>query len=158
VTARTVKHPPPATLAVNRSAGHEFHLLKRHEAGIVLTGAEVKSARAGRVNLREGYARVKGGEVFLLGVHFGPYQNAREEDQDPRRPRKLLLHASEIRKLDKETQAGGSTLVPTRLYLKQGRIKVEIAVARGKQQVDKREALKKRAQQREIDRARGGGG
>jgi len=155
MTAKTGRHPPSPTLAVNRSASHEFHLIKRYEAGIVLTGAEVKSARAGRVNLREGYARVKGGEVFLMGVHFSPYTHAREEEQDPVRPRKLLLHASEIRKLDKETQSAGTTLVPTRLYLKQGRIKIEIAVARGKQQFDKREALKKRVQQREIDRARG---
>ena len=155
MTPKTAKNAAEATIAVNRSAGHEFHLLKRFEAGIVLAGAEVKSARAGRVNLREGYARVKNGEVFLYGVHFGPYQHARDDEYDPRRPRKLLLHASEIRKLAKETQSGGTTLVPTRLYLKQGRIKVEIALAQGKQQHDKREALKRRVQQREIDRAGG---
>ena len=154
MTAKTAKESGSPTIAVNRSAGHDFHLLKRFEAGVVLTGAEVKSARGGRVNLRDGYARVKNGEVFLYGVHFTPYANAREEEQDPRRPRKLLLHASEIRKLDKETQSGGTTLVPTRMYLKQGRIKVEIAVARGKREFDKRDAMKKRAQQREMDRAR----
>ena len=155
MTPKTAKDALQATIAVNRSASHEFHLLKRFEAGIVLAGAEVKSARAGRVNLREGYARVKNDEVFLCGVHFGPYENAREDDYDPRRPRKLLLHASEIRKLAKETHSGGTTIVPTRMYLKDGRIKVEIALAQGKQQHDKRDALKRRAQQREIDRAGG---
>ena len=154
MSAKASKEPGSPALALNRSAGHDFHLLKRFEAGVVLTGAEVKSARGGRVNLKDGYARVKNGEVFLYGVHFSPYSNAREDEQDPRRPRKLLLHASEIRKLDKETQSSGTTLVPTRMYLKQGRIKVEIAVARGKREFDKRDALKKRVQQREIDRAR----
>jgi SsrA-binding protein len=154
LTAKTAQPDGTASIAVNRSAGHDFHLLKRFEAGVVLTGAEVKSARAGRVNLKDGYARVRNGEVFLFGVHFSPYTNARDDEQDPRRPRKLLLHASEIRKLDKETQSSGTTLVPTRMYLKQGRIKVEIAVARGKREFDKRDALKKRVQQREIDRAR----
>ena len=153
MASKTEKNAKAATIALNRSAAHEFHLLKRFEAGVVLSGAEVKSARAGKVNLREGYARVKGGEVFLYGVHFSPYEHASGDDYDPRRPRKLLLHASEIRKLEKETQSGGTTLVPTRLYLKQGRIKIEIALAQGKRQYDKREALKRRVQQREIDRA-----
>jgi len=154
LSAKTAKETGSPALALNRSAGHDFHLLKRFEAGVVLTGAEVKSARGGRVNLKDGYARVKNGEVFLYNVHFSPYSSAREEEQDPRRPRKLLLHASEIRKLDKETQSSGTTIVPTRMYLKQGRIKVEIAIARGKREFDKREALKRRVQQREIDRAR----
>ena len=154
MSAKTAKESGSQALALNRSAAHDFHLQKRFEAGVVLTGAEVKSARGGRVNLKDGYARVKNGEVFLYGVHFSPYASAREEEQDPRRPRKLLLLASEIRKLDKETQSSGTTLVPTRMYLKQGRIKVEIAVARGKREFDKRETLKRRVQQREIDRAR----
>ncbi len=141
-------------LAMNRAASHEFHLLERFEAGIVLLGAEVKSARAGRVNLKEGYARIKNGEVVLYGTHFSPYTHSREEI-DPVRPRKLLLHAREIRKLARELDAGGMTLVPTRLYLKKGRIKVEIAVAKGKKQYDKRESLKRREAQREIERSRG---
>ncbi len=140
-------------LATNRAASREFHLLKRFEAGLVLTGAEVKSARQGRVNLRDGYARVKHGEVFLYGVHFSPYSHARSDEYDPRRPRKLLLHAGEIRKLAKETQASGVTVVPTRLYLKNGRIKIEIALARGKRLYDKRERAKRRIQEREIERA-----
>jgi len=140
-------------LATNRSASHEFHLLKRFEAGLVLTGPEVKSARLGRVNLREGYARIRNGEVFLYGVHVSPYSHARSDDYDPVRPRKLLLHAREIRKLEKETKAGGMTLVPTRLYLKQGRIKVEIALAKGKREYDKREKAKRKIQEKEIERA-----
>lgn len=148
-----------AILASNRAAAHEFHLLQRVEAGIVLLGPEVKSARAGRVNLKEAYARIKNGEVFLLGAHFSPYTHAREAP-DPVRPRKLLLHAREIRKLAKETESSGTTLVPTKLYLKGGRIKVEIAVARGKKAHDKRETLKQKQAEREMRRevgSRGGG-
>lgn len=142
-------------LASNRAASHEFQLLERHEAGIVLTGTEVKSARQGGVSLKEAYAKVQGGEVFLLNAHFAPYEQGNRENVDPRRMRKLLLHAREIRKLDRETQPGGATLVPTRMYLKDGRIKVEIAVARGKKSHDKREASRKREAEREMDRERG---
>lgn len=154
MSARAKKDPSEPILATNRSASHEFHLLKRFEAGIVLTGPEVKSARLGRVNLREGYAKInKQGEVFLYSVHFSPYTHAPVDDQDPVRPRKLLLQAREIRKLEKETQTGGVTLVPTKLYLVRGRVKVEIALARGKRLFDKREQAKKKLQQREMDRA-----
>jgi SsrA-binding protein len=141
-------------LARNRGASHEFHLLKRYEAGIVLNGPEVKTARLGRVNLREGYTRIRKGEAFLFGVHFSPYPHAPTEMHDPVRVRKLLLHAREIHKLDRETQSGGITLVPTKLYLKDGRIKIEIALARAKRLYDKREAAKKKIQQREIERGR----
>jgi len=141
-------------LAVNRSASHEFHLLTRFEAGLVLTGPEVKSAREGRVNLKEAYAKIKDGEAFLHNAHFSPYSHARLGDADPRRARKLLLHAREIRKLAKETEAGGVTLVPTRLYLKGGRIKIEIALAKGKRSYDKRERARKRDMDREIARER----
>jgi SsrA-binding protein len=144
-------------LATNRAAAHEFHLLQRFEAGLVLTGPEVKSARAGRVNLKEAYAKIRQGEVFLLQAHFSPYTHARQEDADPVRPRKLLLHAREIRKLTKETQSTGVTLVPTRLYLKNGRIKIEIALAKGKRSYDKRESMRKREVEREIARARSRG-
>lgn len=153
MSARAKKDPKQPILATNRSAAHEFHLLKRFEAGLVLTGAEVKSARSGRVNLRDGYARVKQGEVFLYGVHFSPYVHARSEGHDPLRPRKLLLQAREIRKLEKETQTGGVTLVPTKLYLVRGRIKVEIALARAKRLYDKRESAKRKLQEREMERA-----
>ena len=135
-------------LAMNRAASHEFHLLARFEAGLVLTGPEVKSAREGRVSLKEAYAKIKNDEAFLHEAHFSPYSNARVADAEPRRVRKLLLHAREIRKLAKETAASGVTLVPTKLYLKGGRIKIEIAVAKGKRSYDKRE----RAKQREADR------
>lgn len=141
-------------LAANRAASHEFHLLSRYEAGIVLTGTEVKSAREGGVSLKESYAKIEGGEVFLLQAHFTPYRQGNRENVDPVRRRKLLLHAAEIRKLDRETQSGGITLVPTRLYLKDGRIKIEVALARGKKSHDKREATREREVAREIARAR----
>jgi SsrA-binding protein len=141
-------------LAMNRSASHEYHLLSRLEAGIALTGPEVKSAREGRVSLKEAYAKIKDGEAFLHDAHFSPYSHTRIEQTDPRRVRKLLLHAREIRKLAKETAAGGVTLVPTKLYLKEGRIKIEIALARGKRLYDKRESRKRKEMDREIARAR----
>lgn len=143
-----------AVLAQNRAASHEFHLLERFEAGLVLTGPEVKSCRAGKVNLKEAYAKVKDGEVFLHGAHVSPYLQAGPDAPDPVRTRKLLLHAREIRRLAKETEQGGMTLVPTKLYLKEGRIKLEIAVGKGKRAGDKREALKEKESAREIARAR----
>jgi SsrA-binding protein len=142
-------------LASNRAASHDYHLLERYEAGIVLTGTEVKSARSGGVSLKEAYAKVERGEIFLLNAHFAPYEQGNRENPDPLRTRKLLLHAREIRKLERETQPGGTTLVPTRLYLKDGRIKLEIALARGKKTHDKREAIKGRDAEREMARERG---
>jgi len=141
-------------LASNRSASHEYHLVRRLEAGIVLTGPEVKTARAGKVNLKEAYCRVRNGEVFLVGAHFSPYLQATHDAEDPVRSRKLLLHATEIRKLERDTQDGGMTIVPTRLYLKGGRIKVEIALAKGKKLWDKRDSIKRRELDREMDRGR----
>lgn len=152
---KTKKKEPGSVLAMNRAASHEYHLIRRLEAGIVLLGPEVKSARLGRVNLKESYARIKNGEVFLHGAHFSPYTHAGRENLDPVRPRKLLLHAQEIRKLAKELTSSGMTLVPTRLYLKEGLIKIEIAVARGKQQHDKRESMRRRDADREMRRATG---
>jgi SsrA-binding protein len=143
-----------AVLASNRAASHEFHLLERFEAGVVLNGPEVKSCRAGKVNLKEAYAKVKDGEVFLHGAHVSPYVQAGRDAPDPVRVRKLLLHAREIRKLARETEQGGMTLVPTKLYLKGGRIKLEIAVGKGKKAGDKREALKEKESAREMARAR----
>jgi SsrA-binding protein len=142
-------------LANNRSASHEYLLIRRLEAGIVLHGPEVKSARERRVNLKEAYARITGGEIFLHQAHFNPYSHARLEEADPVRPRKLLLHALEIRKLAKDLEGTSMTLVPTKLYLKNGRIKVEIALAKGKQNHDKRESMKKRDVEREIRQAHG---
>ena len=143
-----------AVLASNRSASHEFHLLERFEAGLVLTGAEVKSCRAGKVNLKEAYAKVKDGEIFLHGAHFSPYLQAGPDAPDPLRVRKLLLHAREIRRLARETEQGGMTLVPLKVYLKEGRIKLEIAIGKGKKAGDKREALKEKESAREMARAR----
>jgi SsrA-binding protein len=143
------------TLATHRRALHDYHLEQRIESGIVLTGTEVKSVREGLVNLREGYAQVRDGEVFLHNVHISPYAQGNRENHEPLRTRKLLLHAREIRKLARETESAGVTLVPLRLYLKSGRIKLELAVGRGKKQYDKREATRRREAEREIDRAAG---
>lgn len=152
----TKKKAPGTLLSSNRAAAHEYHLLQRVEAGIVLAGTEVKSARAGRVNLKDAYASVRAGEVWLHNAHFSPYTHASHDNHDPLRARKLLLHAREIRRLERETAAAGTTLVPTRLYLKNGRVKVELALAKGKKQYDKRETAKLREHEREMARARSG--
>lgn len=143
------------TLATNRAASHEYHLLERYEAGIALTGTEVKSAREGRVSLKEAYARIERGEVFLYDAHFSPYAQGGRENPDPVRTRKLLLHAGEIRKLSRATTSSGMTIVPTRLYLKGGRIKIEIALAKGKRAFDKRETSRREEAQREMKRLAG---
>ena len=135
-------------LATNRKATHEYHILERFEAGIVLRGTEAKSIRAGQINLKEGYARVRDEELWLVGVHVAPYSHGNVHNHDPDRERKLLLHKREIMKLFGETVRGGRTLVPLRAYLKDGRVKIEIGLAVGKKQRDKREA--KRAKQ--LDR------
>jgi len=140
-------------LATNRSAGHHYHLQERFEAGIALTGAEVKSIRDGRIQLKEAYVRIRGGEAFLVGAHVSPYRHATHDDDDPVRTRKLLLHAREIRRLDKAIRETGVAIVPTRAYLRNGRIKIEIAIGRGKRAADKREAIKSREARREIERA-----
>jgi SsrA-binding protein len=140
-------------VATNRKAGRDFHLEDRHEAGMVLTGTEIKSIRAGRVNLSDGYVQPRDGELWLLNVHVGPYDPAGRYGHDPLRPRKLLLHRREIDRLASRVRERGYTIVPTRLYLKGGRAKVEIALARGKRKYDKREAIAKRDMQRDIDRA-----
>lgn len=149
------KSPSGPNLATNRSARHEFHLHDRYEAGIALTGTEVKSARKGTVNLKDAYARVKDGELFLHNAHISPYAEGNRENVDPRRTRKLLLRAREIRKLARATETTGMTIVATRMYLKQGWIKIELAVAQGKKLHDKREATRKKEADREMARARG---
>jgi SsrA-binding protein len=140
-------------IATNRKAGRDFHLEDRHEAGLVLMGTEIKSIRAGRVNLSDGYVQPRDGELWLLNVHVAPYDPAGRYGHEPLRPRKLLLHRREIDRLASRVRERGYTIVPTRLYLKGGRAKVEIALARGKRKYDKREAIAKRDAQRDIDRA-----
>jgi SsrA-binding protein len=140
-------------IATNRKAGRDFHLEDRHEAGLVLMGTEIKSIRAGRVNLSDGYVQPRDGELWLVNVHVAPYDPAGRYGHDPLRPRKLLLHRREIERLAARVRERGYTIVPTRLYLKGGRAKVEIALARGKRQYDKRQAIAKRDAQRDIERA-----
>jgi SsrA-binding protein len=140
-------------LATNRKAYHDYHIEETYEAGVALTGTEIKSVRAGSVNLRDSYAQVKNGELWLLNVHIAPYEPASRQNVDPYRNRKLLMHRKEILRLFGRVQEKGFTLVPLRMYLKKNRAKVEIGLARGKRQYDKREAISKRDAAREIERA-----
>jgi SsrA-binding protein len=138
---------------VNRAAAHNYFLLEKFEAGIILTGTEVKSIRAGRANLKDAYAIVKDGELWLLNAHIGPYQHGNIFNHEPLRTRKLLVHASELRKLLGKTQQKGMTLIPVRMYFKNGRVKVEIALGKGKQLWDKRETERRRTADREAREA-----
>ena len=140
-------------IAENRKARHEFHLLERFEAGLVLTGTEVKSLRNGKAELGRAYATVRGSEAWLVGLHIAPYAQGSTASHDPDRERKLLLHAREIESLMGKVHQRGLTLVPLRLYFKDGRAKVELAVARGKELHDKRRDLAKRDADRQIERA-----
>jgi len=140
-------------VASNRKALHNYNIEDRYEAGIVLKGTEIKSIRAGRVNLADGYAQPKNGELWLMNVHIAPYDPSGRFGHTPTRPRKLLLHRREIDRITARVQERGYTLVPLRMYLKEGRAKVEIALARGKRKFDKRQAIAKRDAQRDIDRA-----
>ena len=135
-------------IADNRKAFHDYHILETFEAGIALLGTEVKGVREGKANLRDAFARVEKGEVWLYNVHINAYSHRGYVDHEPRRRRKLLLHKAEIRKLIGKTVERGLTLVPTRMYFKNGKVKVAVALARGKQAHDKRETIKRR----EIDR------
>ena len=137
-------------IADNRKAFHDYHILDTWEAGVALLGTEVKSIREGGVNLRDSYARLEKGEVWLLNVHISPYSHRGYADHEPLRRRKLLLHRSEIRKLIGKTVEKGMTLVPVRLYFKDGRVKVAVSLAKGKQDYDKRETIKKREADRET--------
>ena len=139
-----------SNIAENRKAFHDFHLLETFEAGLVLLGTEVKAIREGRVNLRDSFARVEGGEAFIYNVHISPYSHRGYADHEPLRRRKLLLHRSEIRKLIGKTVEKGMTLVPTRLYFKDGRVKVAVSIAKGKKDYDKRETIKRREADRET--------
>lgn len=140
-------------LARHRQASHEYQLLETFEAGVALTGTEVKALRAGRAQLREGYVRVENGEAWLIQVHIGQYEMGNRQNHEPERRRRLLLHRREITYLDQRARLGGLTLVPTRLYLRGNRVKCEIAVARGKKLWDKRQAIAERDAQRAIERA-----
>ncbi len=140
-------------VADNRRARHDYHILETFEAGLALTGTEVKSLRLGHANLREGYAAVSGGEVFLYNVHISPYEQGNRYNHEPLRPRKLLLHKEEIRRLIGLTREKGLTLVPLRIYFKNGKAKLEIALAKGKKLYDKREDIAKRDVEREMARA-----
>ena len=135
-------------IAENRKAFHDYHILETFEAGIALLGTEVKGIREGRANLRDSFARVDKGEVWLFNVHINPYSHRGYVDHDPKRKRRLLLHKHEIRKLIGKTVEKGLTLVPTRMYFKHGKVKVALALAKGKAAHDKRETLRRR----EIDR------
>ena len=137
-------------VATNREAYHNFHILETHECGIALTGTEVKSIREGRCNLKDGYAQIRGSEAWLLNVHISPYSHGNRDNHEPTRSRKLLLHRAEIDKLAGKVQEKGLTLVPTKMYLKNGRVKLEIGIAKGKKLYDKRETERKREADREA--------
>jgi SsrA-binding protein len=152
-----IKKDTPAVVfkdvAVNRRALHEYEIMDRIEAGISLTGSEIKSVRGGQVSLQEAYARPENGEVWLRGAHIAEYAPASYQGHDPRRSRRLLLHRKQIHELERQVGERGLTLIPLRMYLKNGMAKVEVAVARGRREYDKREALSKKEADREIQRA-----
>lgn len=140
-------------VCVNRKARHDYSILETYEAGLVLQGSEVKSLREGKANLKDSYARLLKGEAFLLNAHISPYAAANQFNHEPTRTRKLLLHGREIRRLAGRVQQRGLTLIPLRLYFKNGKAKVELGLAQGKKLYDKREALRKKAAQREVERS-----
>ena len=137
-------------IADNRKAGHDYHILETFEAGVMLAGTEVKAIREGRANLRDSYCKMEGREAFLLNVHIGQYSHGGSASHDPVRPRKLLLNRSELNKLLGKTTEKGLTIVPLRMYFKNGRVKVAIALAKGKKTYDKRETIKRREADRET--------
>src|SRR5918995_5751437 len=137
-------------LATNRAAFHDYHISAKYEAGAALVGTEVKSVLDGRIQLKESYVGVREGEAWLFNAHISPYSHGNRENHDPLRTRKLLLHKREISRLDEATAKQGMTLVPTQLYLKNGRIKIEVGIARGKKMYDKREAELKRTVEKET--------
>src|ERR671929_1832379 len=150
MTDKSERKKAQQNIAENRKAFHDYHLIETFEAGIVLLGTEVKSIREGRVNLRDSFARVEDGEVFLYNVNISPYSHRGYADHEPLRKRKLLLHRDEIRKLIGKTVEKGMTLVPVRLYYKNGRVKVAVSLAKGKKEYDKRETVKRRETDRET--------
>ena len=141
------------TIATNRRARHDYEVLEAFEAGLALLGSEVKSLRAGRADLKDGYGVIERGQAWLVGVHVSPYQFARDGGHDPDRARKLLLHRGEIERIRGKLDQKGLTLIPLRLYFKEGKAKVEMGLAKGKAKYDKRETLKRRQAEREMQRA-----
>jgi SsrA-binding protein len=142
------------TVTLNRKASHDYHILRTLEAGLSLTGSEIKSIREGHVSIREAYVRPVEDELYLVGAHIAHYKPASRQNHEPTRTRKLLLHKKEIRELERNLQSGGGvTIVPLRLYLKNGKAKLEIALARGKKAYDKRAAIAKREADRQMQRA-----
>ncbi len=141
------------TVVTNRKARHQYHILETIEAGIVLQGTEVKSLRQGKVNLGDAYAKIKDGEIWLVEMHISPYEQGNVFNHEPRRPRKLLLHKREIKRLIGKVQERGLTLIPLRIYFKRGKAKVELALAKGKKLYDRREDIKRRDEEREVSRS-----
>ena len=139
-------------VATNRKASHEYFLLEHYEAGMALQGSEIKSIRAGQISLAEAYVQLDGREAWLVDAHIAPYEQASVFNHEPRRPRRLLLHRRELHKLWNEVRQKGVTVIPIRVYLKEGRAKVEIALAKGKKLYDKRDAIARRDAQRDIER------
>jgi SsrA-binding protein len=154
--AKPKRKAAPGDVATNRQASYRYHLLDRMEAGLVLEGSEVKSLRAGKAQIKDGYVGMREGEAWLHNVHIAPYAPASRENHEPERPRKLLLHRSELERLEQRTRERGLTVVPTRLYFRGGRAKVEIALARGKDVGDKRQTIRERDEKREMQRALAG--
>ena len=141
-------------IAQNRKARYDYFIEDELEAGLVLKGTEVKSLRLGKANLKDAYARIKDGEVYVYQMHIGPYPFAYYDNHDPLRPRKLLLHKREIKKLYSKANEKGFTLIPLKIYFKDGKVKITVALVRGKRKYDKREAIRRRDEKREMDRAR----
>jgi len=137
----------------NKKARHDYHIIEVIEAGMVLLGTEVKSLRDGRANLKDSYARIRDGELYLVQAHISPYSHASYDNHDPERVRKLLVHKQELKRLTGKTQEKGLTLVPLKIYFKDGKAKVELALASGKKSYDKRETLRRQTQKREMERA-----
>ncbi|MBW1648708.1 MAG: SsrA-binding protein SmpB [Deltaproteobacteria bacterium] len=140
-------------IAENRKARHEYFIVDTWEAGMVLVGTEVKALREGRANLKDAYAKIKKGEVWVYQLHISPYSHASYDNHNPLRPRKLLLNRSEIRRLAAKTNETGHTLIPLKLYFKNGKVKLLLALAKGKRKYDKREAIRRRDAQRDLERA-----
>ena len=148
--AKTERELAQKIIADNRKAQHDYHLLETFEAGVALLGTEVKSIREGGANLRDSFARIEAGEVWVYNIHISPYRNRGYSDHDPTRRRKLLLHRQEIRKLISKTTERGMTIVPVRMYLQNGRVKIAISLAKGKKAHDKRETIRRRETERET--------
>ena len=144
------KNSTTPMITVNRKARYDYHLRDRYEAGIVLQGTEVKAIRAGRFNLTDSYAQITDGEAFLIDAHIGPYAHGNIENHEPKRKRKLLLHRREIIKLERSIRSKGMTIVPTRAYFSNGKVKLELAVAMGKQIYDKRDKIERKATASEL--------